>query len=88
MITTILPNIDEVQLTPLLLTPSERDTDFEILFADREALALLVQGILDNKRLAWIVVDSWLKKYGYLLIEADPENFPKCSVSMCSVFQG
>jgi hypothetical protein len=46
-------------------------TDIEILQADSKALDELVDSILENKRLAWMIVDGWLKVNNYVMIHPD-----------------
>ena len=36
--------------------------------ADKECLERLAADIVANKRLAWLVVDRWMKKHGRLMI--------------------
>ena len=60
----------DVILTPLSTGKLDK-TDIEILKDDRECLEQLVQSILDNRRLAWMVVQSWLRKNEYKLLPYD-----------------
>jgi len=60
----------------LIPTPyaDELATDLEIWQADREMLAELVESILENKRLAGMLVGGWLKKHGMVMIKETKED--------------
>jgi hypothetical protein len=45
-----------------------RRFDFDAAELDRAALESLAAAIVANDRLAWLIVDGWLKKHGYELL--------------------
>lgn len=63
-------------LTPLVITgeleahpgDNSQADDLTIIQADRQALTGLVEAILENKRLAWMIVQGWIRAHGYWLV--------------------
>jgi len=52
------------------LDPDLKD-DIAILTGDRAALDALVNAILANKRLAWLIVSGWLRQNNSLVVPAE-----------------
>lgn len=46
----------------------ELNTDLEIMLSDQTMIEELITSILANKRLAWKIVDAWLKQNNCLLL--------------------
>lgn len=61
---------DEI-LTPVDLAGDLDQDDREILAADRETLETLVKAILENKRLAWLIVSAYCDLHEFRLLPWD-----------------
>lgn len=69
----IISQTPNVRQTPLLLTKDSFVEDIEIIETERDALFQLAQSILDNKYLAWMIVEGWLTKHNCLIVP-DPHD--------------
>ncbi len=62
---------EEKEVLPPTPAADELAMDLEIWAAERETLRELVEAILENKRLAGMIVSGWLRRQGMVMVRTN-----------------